>query len=177
MASPVGSRVSAFWNSILALHRRLRLGGRHIPSHLCHRVQIASRRNTAAIATTRARPRPPITITVTDFSLSANPSNINISAPGQSGTSTITLTPLGGFTGTVNLTCPPFISSGWGISCTFSPQFSVTGSSPATATLIITTGPSQRNGAPAQLKSATEFSPAMSDGPGFWRDCWLWQRS
>lgn len=39
------------------------------------------------------------------FSLSSNPANVNIAAAGQFGTSTITLTGMGGFAGTVTLTC------------------------------------------------------------------------
>ncbi len=82
----------------------------------------------------------PATITVTDFGLSFNPSSINISAPGQSETSTITLTPLGGFTGTVTLNCSTTYD---GISCTISPSsVNLSGSSAVTATLTIsTTGP------------------------------------
>jgi len=81
-----------------------------------------------------------VTIAVTDYSLSFNPSSINISAPGQSGTSTITLTPLGGFTGTVYLNCSTTNES---ISCTISPgSFNLSGSTAVTATLTIsTTGP------------------------------------
>jgi hypothetical protein len=80
----------------------------------------------------------PTTITVTDFNVSANPTTVNISAPGQSGTSAITITPLYGFTGTVNLSvtsgCPA------GATCTFSsPSVSVTGTSAVTTTLTVTT--------------------------------------
>jgi subtilase family serine protease len=76
-----------------------------------------------------------ITINVTDFSMSASPPTISISAPGQSGTSTITLTPLGGFSGTVDLNCAPSDQS---LTCTISPSsVNVTGSSPATATLTV----------------------------------------
>jgi hypothetical protein len=39
------------------------------------------------------------------FSLSSNPATISIAAPGQSGSSTITVTGTGGFAGTVNLGC------------------------------------------------------------------------
>jgi hypothetical protein len=80
------------------------------------------------------------TISVTDFSLSFNPSSVNISAAGQSATSTITLAPLGGFTGTVALTCNTTYE---GISCTISPSsVNLSGSSAVTATLTIsTTGP------------------------------------
>ena len=77
-------------------------------------------------------------IAVTDFSVSANPSPINISAPGQGGSSTISVTPQSGFTGTVNLTvasgCPT------GATCTLaSPTVNVSGASAVTDTLTITT--------------------------------------
>jgi hypothetical protein len=77
------------------------------------------------------------TVTVTDFSVSANPTTINIPAPGQSGTATLTIAPLSGFTGTVNLSCGV---NAPGISCTVSPSsVTVTNSSPVTATLTVTT--------------------------------------
>jgi subtilase family serine protease len=75
------------------------------------------------------------TVTVTDFSLSANPAGINISAPGQSGTSTISATPLGGFTGAVSLSCSTTQDS---LTCTITPNpLNVTGASSATATLTV----------------------------------------
>jgi hypothetical protein len=80
----------------------------------------------------------PATIIVTDFNVSPNPGTIDISAPGQSGTSTLTLTPVNGFTGTISLIvaggCPT------GGTCTVSPSsVNITGASPVTATLTITT--------------------------------------
>ncbi|MBZ5671790.1 MAG: Ig-like domain repeat protein [Acidobacteriia bacterium] len=78
------------------------------------------------------------TVTVTDFSLSADPTTIIISAPGQSGTSTLTITPLGGFTGTVNLSVLSFCPTG--ATCTVSPSsVNVTGSSAVTTTLTVKT--------------------------------------
>lgn len=71
------------------------------------------------------------------FSLAASPTSLTIVA-GQSGTSTITLTPAGGFSGTVNLSCSglPQYST-----CTFSPTtLSPAGSNTAlTTTLTIAT--------------------------------------
>jgi hypothetical protein len=100
----------------------------------------------------------PVTITVTDFSLSANPTTVNISAPGQSGTTTITVTPLYGFTGSMNVTCSTS-SSNWGISCSASPQnFNVTGTSPVTTTLTITTvGATSRTAPPPQVRVPPSF--------------------
>jgi subtilase family serine protease len=77
------------------------------------------------------------TVNVTDFSMSANPASITIPAPGQSGTSTITVAPLNGFTGTVNLSCVSLYTS---ISCTISPaSLNVAGTSGATATVTVNT--------------------------------------
>ena len=71
------------------------------------------------------------------FSLAASPTSLTIVA-GQSGTSTITLTPAGGFSGTVNLSCSglPQYST-----CAFSPAtLSPAGSNTAlTTTLTMTT--------------------------------------
>jgi hypothetical protein len=79
----------------------------------------------------------PVTVTISDFSMAANPTTVNISAPGQSGTTTLTVTPLYGFTGTVNLSCGAY---GPGISCSISPtSVSINSSSPVTATVTITT--------------------------------------
>ena len=81
----------------------------------------------------------PITITITDFSVSVNPTSVNISAPGQSATATLTIAPLAGFTGPLNLQCNP-PSNAPGMSCTLSPSsLNVTGTSPLTATVTITT--------------------------------------
>jgi hypothetical protein len=79
-----------------------------------------------------------VTFTVSDFSLSANPSSVNISAPGQTGNSTLSVTPQFGFGGTVNLS----VSSGCptGAMCTLSPSsVTVGGTAPGTTTLTITT--------------------------------------
>ncbi len=70
-----------------------------------------------------------------DFSLAANPTTITVTR-GSSGTSTITLTSLGGFTGSTSFTCSglPSLSA-----CSFAPA-SVTGAAtPVTTTMTITT--------------------------------------
>jgi hypothetical protein len=108
------------------------------------------------------------TVTVTDFSLSVNPSTIDISAPGQSGTATITVTPLNGFTGAMGAVCET-LPPNWGISCSVSPpDFNVTGTTPVTTTVTITT-----TGAP----SLTTPTPQRRPPPSFrlhigWP--WLW---
>ena len=78
------------------------------------------------------------TVNVTDFAVSANPSPITISAPGQTGNSTISVAPLYGFTGTVNLSvvsgCPT------GATCKFtSPSVNLSSALAVADTLTITT--------------------------------------
>jgi hypothetical protein len=78
----------------------------------------------------------PFTITVTpEFNLAANPTSFNIASPGLSGTTSLSVTAAGGFTGTVNFTClVPFGMNGGG--CSLNPA-SVTNS--GTTTLTVTT--------------------------------------
>ncbi len=97
----------------------------------------------------------PTTINVTDFSLSADPSSFNLSA-GQSGTSTLTLTPLAGFTGTVSLTCS---TSNVSVPCAVSPSsVNLAGSSAAQATVTITTTAASRLVQPApQSRTPSSF--------------------
>ena len=84
----------------------------------------------------------PVSVTVTSappgFTLAANPGTISISSPGQSGTSTLTLTPTNGFTGAVNFTCtvPAAMAES---TCSMSPS-SVT-TSGSTALTVTTTAP------------------------------------
>jgi subtilase family serine protease len=74
-----------------------------------------------------------------DFSLTADPNRVAIAAPGVSGTSTITLNPIGSFSGTVSLTCTPQ-SGVTGLTCAISPA-SVTPTNPTATLTISTTGP------------------------------------
>jgi subtilase family serine protease len=73
-------------------------------------------------------------VTAGDFSIGGSPATVL--APGQSGTSTITVSMTNGFTGTVTLSCLA-ASLPVGASCAFSPQSSVTTS--GTVTLTIST--------------------------------------
>ncbi|MGH9433773.1 MAG: Ig-like domain repeat protein, partial [Terriglobia bacterium] len=82
----------------------------------------------------------PLTVTVIPgFNLAANPTSISISAPGQSGTSALTVTYGGGFTGTVAFSCmiPTTMKQA---RCSFNPS-SVSASGNATMT-VTTTAPS-----------------------------------
>jgi len=75
-----------------------------------------------------------------NFKIKTSPTSATVS-PGQSTISTLTLTPVGGFSGTVALTCR--VPSGDSLSCEVSPS-SVTldGTDPLTATLSINTSSS-----------------------------------
>jgi len=64
-----------------------------------------------------------------DFSITANPTDVAIN-PGTRGTSTITIGPLNGFTGTIVLTS---VVSPGGLTCTLSPNSVVLGSSQSSA--------------------------------------------
>jgi hypothetical protein len=80
-----------------------------------------------------------ITIVAPDFMLSASPTSATIS-PGKSATTTITLTPLGGYSGTVRFSCGALPSEA---TCTFSPSsLAITGGAPGTAALTISTAAS-----------------------------------
>jgi len=71
----------------------------------------------------------------TDFTISASPSTATITA-GQSTTYTLTVTPVGGFTGTVSLSCSGAPSAA---SCSLPASVTLSGTSAATATATITT--------------------------------------
>jgi len=73
---------------------------------------------------------------VQDFQIAANRTTVTVSAPGASGTTTLTITPLGGFNATLTYSCTGLPSEA---TCTF------TAASASTETLsIATTAPSSR---------------------------------
>lgn len=85
-----------------------------------------------------------VTITVSavtpSFSLGASPTSLSISAAGSSGTTTLTVTPAGGFAQTVSFACAGLPSEA---TCTFAPSTVTPGASAATTVLTIsTTAPS-----------------------------------
>jgi hypothetical protein len=87
----------------------------------------------------------PATLTVIgpDFSIAAPSTSINIASPGGTGTGSLTVSALQGFTGTIGLsvTCP----AGVGITCSLSPSsvaLSSTTTSATTTLTIATTAPS-----------------------------------
>jgi hypothetical protein len=73
------------------------------------------------------------TLNVVDFQIAANPTTITVTAPGQSGNTTLTITPLGGFNQTLSFSCSGLPSES---SCTFA---TATGGETITVT---TTAPS-----------------------------------
>jgi hypothetical protein len=78
----------------------------------------------------------PATLGVQDFAFAANPTTVTVAAPGGSGTTTLTITPLGGFNATLTYSCTGLPSEA---TCTF------TAASATTETLsIATTAPSSR---------------------------------
>lgn len=92
-----------------------------------------------------------------DFQLSANPAAITVTR-GQSGSSTITVTALGGFNGAVTFACTglPSLSS-----CSFNPASVTPGAAPATTTLTITT----TAGATLPPLTPTRWPAAPQPGP------------
>jgi trimeric autotransporter adhesin len=86
----------------------------------------------------------PVTVQIPptpSFGLSAANSAVSVAAAGQSATDTLTITPAGGFTGTVQLTC--IVSENTPATpaptCSLPATASVTGASPVTATLTVNT--------------------------------------
>ncbi|WP_433969382.1 FG-GAP-like repeat-containing protein [Tunturiibacter gelidiferens] len=79
----------------------------------------------------------PVTVTVAapDYTITASPSSAIIKA-GQSATTTLTVTPVGGYTGTVKFSCGTLPI---GVACNFSPSSVTPSSGAATSTLTITT--------------------------------------
>lgn len=69
------------------------------------------------------------------FSISANPPSATLKA-GQSATITITATPVGGYTGTLNFSCGTLPT---GVTCNFNPTMLNVAGSPASTTLTIST--------------------------------------
>jgi subtilase family serine protease len=75
---------------------------------------------------------------VQDFQIAANPATVTVTAPGQSGTTTLTITPLGGFSQTLTYTCTPATLPSEA-ACTF-----VSASATSETLTISTTAPSSR---------------------------------
>jgi hypothetical protein len=90
-----------------------------------------------------------------DYSIVANPSTVTI-AQGQSGSTTFTLTPVGGFSGTVTLNCaglPAFAT------CTFVPASAVMNGSNTPVTVVLTIATS------VATSNVAHFNPPTPLGP------------
>ncbi len=75
-------------------------------------------------------------LSVHDFTIKANPPTVTVTAPGQSGTTTLTIGPLGGFNATITYTCSGLPSEA---TCTFAAV-----SATSETLTIATTAPSSR---------------------------------
>lgn len=115
----------------------------------------ASYAGNGTFAASQSTPLNVVVTGVPDFTATANPSSLTI-ASGSSGTTTLTFTPVNGYTGTIQMSCgnalPPYVS------CTFSPSsvtFSASAQNPANVTLTINTQAS--TGTQALLKPGTRL--------------------
>lgn len=95
------------------------------------------------------------------FTLSASPSTVNLSPGGAPETTTITLTPANGFTGTMNL-CATILGSPAGLSAGFSPT-SITNS--GTSTLTVTTGSDTPSGTQILVVTGNSSSTCTGTQP------------
>jgi hypothetical protein len=77
-----------------------------------------------------------ITVVAPDYTVSASPASATVTA-GQSATTTLTVTPVGGYNGTIKFSCGTLPT---GASCAFAPaSITPANNTPATTTLTITT--------------------------------------
>ena len=100
-------------------------------------LNAAAAMQTISLSGTGTTPPPPPPAPSVAISFSA--ATVTVSAPGQSATDTITLTPSGGYAGTVTLACSGLPSEA---ACAFSPAsvtFSASSSAEQTVTLTVTT--------------------------------------
>jgi len=83
----------------------------------------------------------PVSVTIAptpagaNFTLTENPSTVTIARPATTGTTTLTLTPINGYSGTVNLSCAGTLP--WAASCSFS-STSVTLSGSGSVNVLLT---------------------------------------
>jgi hypothetical protein len=99
----------------------------------------------------------PQTLSVQDFQIAANPATVTVSAPGRSATTTLTLTPLGGFNQTLAYSCTGLPS---GATCTFTPTSATT----ETLTIQTTASSARLDGAPVRGGSGLLYALLL---PGF----------
>jgi hypothetical protein len=76
-----------------------------------------------------------VVVIAPDFTISASPSSATISA-GQSATTTLTVTPIGGYSGTLHFSCGTLPT---GVACTFTPSSLTPSGAATTASLTVST--------------------------------------
>jgi subtilase family serine protease len=103
-------------------------------------------------------------VTTPDFAIGGTP--VSVVGPGQSGTSTVTITPTNGFSGTVALTCSGLPA---GANCSFNPASVTTGTSTLTIATATSTPIATSNftvtGTSGSLTHATAVSLAVTATP------------
>jgi hypothetical protein len=118
---------------------------------------------------TLVSPPAPITVTIPDFSISPGPSTVTILA-GQTGTTTITVTPTTNLSSTVALTCGKFGFVIPGVTCTFTPaSVSLAGGTSGTSMLsLATTAASANSSAMATPIRTRPFPNSRTDSNATW---------
>jgi large repetitive protein len=111
-----------------------------------------------------APPLTPASFTLTNgvppsYTVTANPATLSI-VQGQSGTTVLTFTPVGGFTGTVSLSCSGLPANS---DCVFVPSQAVMTGNDAVVTVTLTVNTTGANGQLSQLWPSTHRGP---DVPG-----------
>lgn len=109
----------------------------------------------------------PVLVTIPDFTLSGASTPLLITA-GQSGTATLTITPVTNNTSTVQLSCGPNAIPG--VTCSISPSsVTLSNGAAATATLTVATlAPSSSLSAVAVPRRMRPFLPISMDRRGWW---------
>jgi hypothetical protein len=100
----------------------------------------------------------PLVVSVSDFTMQAQPTSMSIAA-GQSGTSTLSILPIGGSTQTLQFTCG---GAPAGVGCAFSPaSVTLDGTNPASVKITVSTISSARHTASGRATLALAGSLAF----------------
>jgi len=99
-----------------------------------------------------------INLPAPDFSVVATPASITVAA-GQSGLTTIALTPLNGFNSAISFGCSGLLA---GTSCSFSPSTVTPSGTAASTTLTLTASPSASNQGPRPFRGTPIAALAIS---------------
>ncbi len=101
-----------------------------------------------------------------NFTLTANPATVTVTRPGTTGTTTLTLTPINGYSGTVNLSCQ---NMPYSAACSFtqsgatSSSVTLSGGGPVNVTLTIQTNVAAMQTMPSPF--GPDYSPANPSSP------------